>query len=130
MVEKLKEILLEEFKARPDGRALVFVCTRELTIALKECMCEDPDLQFLRTERLVGVQASKEKGGKQLYFYILYNFVDFWNPMFDFENAVLHFCYRAIGERTTGAAGEVSLGISSRHDRHFGRGRRLGRRKM
>lgn len=72
MVEKLKVILLKEFSERPDFRALVFVCTRELTIALMECMNEDPDLRQLGACRLTGVQASKQKGGKKKTLWLIF----------------------------------------------------------
>lgn len=67
LVESLTEILTKEFRDKPDARVLVFVRTRDLTMALEEFMNKDPRLKDFNAARCTGVQAAKDKGDNCFY---------------------------------------------------------------
>lgn len=52
------------FKENPDARVIVFVKTRELVKAIETYMKETEELRILNPIQFVGVQANKERGGK------------------------------------------------------------------
>jgi hypothetical protein len=56
--------IMDKYKITPDMRAIVFCKTREMTMALLKWIEQTPELAILSPNRLVGANASAEKGGK------------------------------------------------------------------
>ena len=54
LLEKLCEIILEEYRVRPHSRAILFVKTIDTTEALHDWITETPELQFLNPGRIAG----------------------------------------------------------------------------
>ena len=62
-LEKLKQVILENYSKNQDARIIVFVKTRELTVALENWMEETPELKELKAKKLTGSNAPAVKGG-------------------------------------------------------------------
>lgn len=60
----LRRMIGDYFKENPDARVIVFVKTRELVKAIETYMKETEELRILNPIQFVGVQANKERGGK------------------------------------------------------------------
>lgn len=70
LIEKLKSVLISEYKKNFDSRTIIFVKTRELTVALENYMKEDEDLKQLHPCRLVSINVSSQSAGNLCsYFY-------------------------------------------------------------
>ena len=54
LLEKLCEIILEEYRVRPHSRAILFVKTIDTTQALQDWIMETPELAFLNPGRIAG----------------------------------------------------------------------------
>ena len=54
LLEKLCEIILEEYQNRPQSRAILFVKTIDTTQALQDWIQDTPELEFLNPGRIAG----------------------------------------------------------------------------
>lgn len=63
----VKEVVLTAAKRTPDLRCIIFVRTREMTVALAKWMNEDQQLKPLGANRLAGKGPSAEKAGEYLW---------------------------------------------------------------
>ena len=59
----LKKIILKYFGENEDSRGIVFVKTREMTVALMNWMTETEELKDLNPHNLVGSNAPSQKAG-------------------------------------------------------------------
>jgi len=59
----LKKIIIKYFRENPDSRGIVFVKTREMTVALMNWMQETDGLKELNPHNVVGSNAPSQKAG-------------------------------------------------------------------
>lgn len=64
-LEYLKRKILEFYRSSKDSRGIVFVKTREMTVALVSWMNETDELKELNPHNLVGTNAPSQKSGKE-----------------------------------------------------------------
>jgi len=62
----LKNVILSYFEENEESRGIVFVKTREMTVALMNWMQETPELNALNPHNLVGSNAPSQKAGTLL----------------------------------------------------------------
>lgn len=62
-LENLKQLIIESFRENIDSCGIVFVMTREMTVALTNWMKDTDGLKELNPHNLVGTNAPSQKAG-------------------------------------------------------------------